>query len=146
MARPRGGDWLEDEISLLYERGIEVIVSLLEASEVDELELQQESACCESQGILFLSFPIPDYGTPSSRNATIRFVEQLHELIQAGKSLVIHCRQGIGRSSIIAAAVLRLCGFSTEEAFHRIAVARGRSVPDTPEQRDRVAALFENKI
>ena len=47
--------------------------------------------------------------------------------------MLIHCRQGIGRSSLLAAAVLEAS--SLDEAWRRIAEARGRSVPDTPEQR-----------
>lgn len=42
MARPRGNDWLEDEIMSLKNRGINCLVSLLEKSEEWELGLQNE--------------------------------------------------------------------------------------------------------
>ncbi len=57
--------------------------------------------------------------------------------------MVIHCRQGIGRASLMAACVLLLHGAGADEAFKRIEEARGRPVPDTPEQRAWVARLAE---
>ena len=42
---------------------------------------------------------------------------------------------GIGRSCLVAASLLKLWGLSTEEAWARVERARGRPVPDTPEQR-----------
>jgi hypothetical protein len=40
-----------------------LVVSLLERSEIRELELQAEPSLCADAGIQFLSFPIPDRGT-----------------------------------------------------------------------------------
>ena len=51
MARPRGGDWLDGEIRSLAEAGIKVLVSLLTADEVAELELQDEERLCGECGI-----------------------------------------------------------------------------------------------
>src|SRR2546430_4839831 len=42
--RPRGGDWLQDEIAGLHSAGVEVLVSLLEAEEERELQLRQEAS------------------------------------------------------------------------------------------------------
>lgn len=53
----------------------------------------------------------------------------------AGRSIAIHCRAGIGRASLVAAAVLRMLGVSGEEALARISASRGLAVPDTEAQR-----------
>lgn len=142
MSRPRGGDWLEDEIRALQQQGVDVIVSLLEAREISELELEDEPACCASSGLTYLSFPIPDYSVPASREQTRAFVRKLNDFLCEGKNIVIHCRQGIGRSSLLAAAVLVWQGCAVEEAFEIISVARGRAVPDTDAQRAWAASLF----
>jgi len=42
MPRPRGGDWLDGEIQSLAKAGVNVVVSLLTADEIAELELQDE--------------------------------------------------------------------------------------------------------
>jgi protein-tyrosine phosphatase len=52
-----------------------------------------------------------------------------------GQAIVLHCRMGIGRSSLIAASVLTTLGIAPSEAFALITTARGRSIPDTDEQR-----------
>jgi hypothetical protein len=43
-ARPRGGDWLDDELSGWRKAGIEVVVSLLEPGEAASLDLAHEEA------------------------------------------------------------------------------------------------------
>lgn len=143
MPRPRGGDWLKEEIDSLREQGTDVLVSLLTVEEVDELALTEESHLCEAVGIRFLSFPIPDRDVPSSKEAVSNFVQSLHRSSVAGKGVVFHCRAGIGRSALMAACFLVTGGASVEEAFQGIADARGCKVPDTPEQRQWVARLFQ---
>ena len=66
MPRPRGGDWLDGEIQSLAKAGVNVVVSLLTADEVAELELQDEERLCGDCGIRFISFPIPDRSVPFS--------------------------------------------------------------------------------
>ncbi|MEP7004497.1 MAG: hypothetical protein ABI810_00840 [Sphingomonas bacterium] len=75
MARPRAGDWLEDEIGHWQASGINAVVSLLEAEEVSDLGLQRERALCEQHGIDFLSFPIVDRGVPASMRETKALAE-----------------------------------------------------------------------
>ena len=60
-------------------------------------------------------------------------------MVQQGKSIAIHYRQGIGRSSLLAASVLTSLGLSAKEAFKRIESSRGREVPDTEEQKEWVS-------
>ena len=127
-ARPRSGDWLEDEIAHWERSGVQHVVSLLEQHEVEELELHAEASTCKGRGIAFTSFPIPDRGVPEDRSAAIALAE---ELGKSRQSVVVHCRAGIGRSSTIAAAILVLLGQDPDKALERIANARGLPVPDT---------------
>ena len=144
MPRPRGGDWLEDEIRALRDAGVDVIVSLLEKHEIEELDLQHEPAYCNANDIVYLSLPIVDRGVPKSGREMLDFARKLKGFIEEGKNLVIHCRQGIGRSTVMAVAVLALIGMPAETAFEVIARARGCSVPDTDQQRDWVINLVKN--
>jgi|SRR5215813_6963731 len=146
MPRPRGGDWLEEEIRCLKESGADVVVSLLETQEIKELELVKEEALCEANGVSFLSFPITDGRVPSSTEETLKFAESISNHLRSGKNVAIHCRGGIGRSSVIAACVLMISGFSVDDAFQRIERARGCWVPDTPEQREWVAIFEKSQI
>jgi|SRR5215510_9488487 len=143
MPRPRGGDWLEDEVRSLRDSHINIVVSLLEQSEIEELCLEDEEGICEKYGITYLNYPIADRGVPKSEEDALNFSHILIGFLAEGKNLVIHCRQGIGRSSIIAAMVKILRGDMAETVFEKIGSARGCSVPDTQEQRDWLMKLEE---
>lgn len=143
MARPRAGEWLRDEIESWRKVGVEGVVSLLEASEVRELELGDEKSCCEASGIGYVSFPIRDRGVPTSIPITRALIDGLVAKLETGSSIAIHCRAGIGRSSLIAACVLQRLGVKPVEAFERISRARGIRVPDTAEQREWVSTFAQ---
>lgn len=134
IPRPRGGDWLEDEVRSWKDLGLNIIVSLLTPAEITELELAEEEQRCQTQGIQFLSFPIPDRGVPASRQTITDLIETLMKALASGKSIAVHCRQGIGRSGIIAALLLISTGEEPEAALAHVSQARGCPVPDTPEQ------------
>jgi protein-tyrosine phosphatase len=136
LPRPRGGDWLEDEIRSLRASGVHVLASLLTRGEVTELDLVDEAACCAAVGIEFVTFPFADRGIPASAPDALNFVRRLATLVAGGKAVAVHCRQGVGRSAVIAACVLVSLGESPKAAFDRVAKARGCPVPDTPEQRE----------
>lgn len=135
MARPRGGDWLADEIQAWQQAGVNVAVSLLTAAEQTELGLEDEAFLCEQRQLVFRSFPIPDRGLPPKRAEVERLVEEIGAALRAGKHVALHCRMGIGRSAMIAAVALVALGDTPQQAFARIETARGLSVPDTQEQR-----------
>jgi protein-tyrosine phosphatase len=134
MPAPYGGNRMEDEIRTLKREGADVLVSLLTAEEEFRIGLEHERAACSGHGIRFRSFPIPDRGIPTSTKAFLNFVDSLHYDLLQGRSIVAHCRAGIGRSSLLLASLLRREGLSADDAFRRITQARGMLVPDTPEQ------------
>jgi hypothetical protein len=129
MARPRSGDWLDDEISGWRAQGIDIVISLLEQEEVSELGLQREASLCREQGIEFLSFPIPDRGVPPSLRDAVTLAQALSAKIGEGRAVAVHCRAGIGRSSLIAACALVCSGSDPATAFEVIGNARGRKRP-----------------
>ncbi|MBC6447740.1 hypothetical protein [Actinokineospora xionganensis] len=56
MAKPRGGDWLDDEMVALAEAGVDVLVCAIPAAERAEVGLRGEAA---------RGMPVPD--TPEQR-------------------------------------------------------------------------------
>ncbi|HEY1390061.1 MAG TPA: dual specificity protein phosphatase family protein [Ktedonobacterales bacterium] len=138
MARPRGGDWLPDEIQAWRDATVVVVVSLLTNDEREELDLRDESLLCEHHGLTFISYPIQDRDVPQQINEAKSVIEGLAYQISKGKHIAIHCRMGIGRAAMIAATTLVKLGGLSERAFAMVQEARGYDVPDTPEQRERV--------
>jgi protein-tyrosine phosphatase len=135
VPRPRGGDWLLDDLRAYKRAGIDLLVSLLTAAESHELGLSFEAKYCNETGIRFLTFPIEDRSVPSSMDDFSSFVNVIESELSTNSSLGIHCRAGIGRSSLLAACLLSRNGYAPSTAFDAIAVARKCSVPDTAEQR-----------
>jgi protein-tyrosine phosphatase len=133
-ARPRGGDWLEDEVKGWRASGVDTVVSLLTPDEVDDLGLNEEAARCKAEGIALVSFPIPDRSVPRSREEAEKLLRSVEKALAAGNTVVVHCRQGLGRSALIAAGLLVLEGTKPQEAFACLSGSRGSSVPETREQ------------
>lgn len=144
LARPRGNDWLIDEVRGWREAGVDVVVSLLTAPEIAELGLTEERQLATSEGLGFVSFPIRDYSVPNSVDSVLGLSQELDKLLSVGKCVGIHCRQSVGRSGLIAACLLVTAGENPTEAIEHVKAGRGASVPDTIEQRDWVHALAEN--
>jgi len=136
LGRPRGGDWLIDEVEGWQKDGVQVVVSLLSEDETSELGLADEARQLEANGLKFISFPINDYDVPTSESAVRQLVKDLEDLLAQGQNVGIHCRAGVGRSSLVAACLFVDHGEDTEISFQRISTARGLAVPDTPAQRD----------
>lgn len=105
LPRPRGGDWLDDEIAAWREAGVELVVSLLEPEEAKQLVLQEEARAAAANGIAFRAFPIPDRGVPPSKEAVAELATDIIAALDKGQSVAVHCRQGIGRSGLIAGGI-----------------------------------------
>jgi protein-tyrosine phosphatase len=62
---------------------------------------------------------------------TIEFLQAIEKELHAGRSMGIHCRQSVGRSSMIALALLMSGGYSLGAALEAVRIARGLPVPET---------------
>ena len=146
LARPRGEDWLEDEVEGWRAAGVGVVVSLLAADEASELGLSGEAETVKRTGLTYISFPIADYSVPASKIPMQQLATELNDQLSRGACIGVHCRQGIGRSSLVAACVLVTSGESPQRAFEHIEEARGRSVPDTAEQKEWVMSFARDLV
>jgi protein-tyrosine phosphatase len=133
---PRGDDWLEDEIANWKRAGIGGVLSLLTSEEEQELGLSAERNEVTRQGIEFTSFPIGDRRVPVSETPFAWTIEKLDHELESGKNVLVHCRQGIGRSGLVAACLLIGRGLSPGAAVNAVSAARGTTIPDTDEQRE----------
>lgn len=134
MAKPVGGEWIEDEFCGIAQFGIYRLVSLLENHEIREFGLQAAPVLCAANQVDFLHFPIRDRGVPPSLSATQKLVTHLHSSIVNGDNTVIHCRAGIGRTGLLAAAILIRHGEDVADTLSMVSKARRVPVPDTEEQ------------
>ena len=134
VGRPRGGDWLQDEIQGWSAAGLQVVVSLLETDEAAQLDLVNEASEAAAAGIRFLLFPIPDRNVPESTSAALSLLKDIAAALENGQNVAIHCRQSVGRAGLIAAGVLILSGIDADQSIERVSASRGETVPETTAQ------------
>ena len=104
--------------------------------EEQELGLREEGSEVKRQGMEFVSFPIMDRQVPSSQSELAAILERLDAKLVAGSKVVVHCRQGIGRSGLLTACLLATKGLTPQAAIRAVSDARGLAIPDTREQRE----------
>lgn len=64
MARPRGDDWLDDELRALRCAGVDVLVCALPDPELQEVGLAGEGTAAGRAGLEFVAIPIRDRSVP----------------------------------------------------------------------------------
>lgn len=135
MAKPRGMDWLADEMNALNTAGVDILVCALTGPELAELGLETEEQAAATAGLRFVAIPIPDRTVPDLATV-LPALRLLAQQLREGAHIVTHCRFGIGRASLLAATLLILNGADPDTAWSRLEQARGLAVPDTAEQRE----------
>ena len=136
VMRPRGGEWLHDELLRIRTAGVQTVVSMLEPWEADALGLAEEQKLAEQVGLKFISFPIRDRSTPANKLDFHRFISDLAARLRNGEAVGVHCQGCIGRSTIAIACTLIHLGWNADDALREIETARGCLVPDTEQQRE----------
>jgi len=143
MAKPDSEEIIDDAFENISLQGINTIVSLLEIHESAKVGLHNEETLTINHGMAFKSFPIKDLGIPASKEQFKALSKSLYKAAQCGENIVIHCHAGIGRSGLVAAGALLLCGYDALDAFKHITEKRGEISPETEEQKN---WLIENQM
>ena len=134
MAAPPGGADLPAALAALRADGVQVLVSLLPPEQAAGLGLSDERAAATAAGLDFRALPIPDFGVPDRAAAEAPLAALAAEL-RVGRHVAVNCWGGVGRSSLVAAALLVRTGVAPDDAWARVAAARGVPVPETEAQR-----------
>ncbi|WP_405817459.1 tyrosine protein phosphatase [Streptomyces sp. NBC_00838] len=121
--------------------GTDILVCALPDAERAALGLADEPRLAEAAGLRFVALPILDFAVPSIP-VVLPSLRELAAELRAGAHVVAHCRCAIGRSSLIAVALMILLGITPEAAWASMERARGAAVPDTEEQRAWTLELF----
>jgi protein-tyrosine phosphatase len=85
-------------------------------------------------------WPVPDLHAPPA-DEMVAFCEMLAERLRLGRSLLVHCAAGIGRSGTTAVCILLRLGVSLDDAQRIVGAARPGAGPEVGPQRDLVHAV-----
>lgn len=129
QASPMSGeDWNRDvRIDLRRIRshyGADIIVGLIEDHEFDELEINHLEATAEAFSFSYRRFPIRDWGVPDDLAGFDELVDELIEELMSQRTVVVHCKGGLGRAGTLAGSVLVRSGAAPEDAIAAVRAAR----------------------
>jgi ADP-ribosyl-[dinitrogen reductase] hydrolase len=123
-----------DLARLRKEYATDVLVSLIEPHELELLHIPNLQEAATDAGITVERFAIRDGGVPSDTAKFATLVERTVEHLRAGRTVVIHCRGGLGRTGLLAAACLRALGVDARRAIELVRVARHGTIENATQE------------
>lgn len=111
---------LKKDVLALVSKGVHTVAPLIEDKELELLQIKTLVPTLESAGLRVVRHPIIDGSVPRDKAKFAAFVDGLVEEIRAGRSVVVHCRGGMGRAGTAAACVLIRLGVEPEAAMARV--------------------------
>jgi protein-tyrosine phosphatase len=128
-----GGRWerdLDTDLEAVRAWQPTVVIALLEAREYAMLEIPQFQAATIEAGLPWLSLPIPDGGVPDAEfSETWRRVgPDIRNGLRRGGRVLIHCKAGLGRTGMLAAALLVELGAAPQDAITRVRASRANTI------------------
>lgn len=99
-----GASWardLEIDVAAIREWGADHVVTLTETDEMAALGVDGLGEAVERYGMVWSHVPIPDLGAPDERELTAwaAISPKLHQTLDKGGKVLIHCRGRLGRRS-----------------------------------------------
>ena len=130
------GNWERDlrkDLMKIKESGYDVVVSLIEAEEFEELQVEGlRDGLVEELGMSWHWAPIADFSTPE-QSVNTKLKEVLF-FLEEGKSVFVHCKGGLGRAGLVSAWLLTHFGRTSYEAIREVREARSPSAIETKAQ------------
>lgn len=86
--------------------GCDVFLLLVEDHELERTRTTSLASALERHGIDFLRHPVVDMNIPTDRGAYRSTLESLTAALHTGKSVIVACRGGLGRTGTAVACLL----------------------------------------
>lgn len=131
-------DLSKDLTDLRQRYHVNVLVTLLTEQDLEILRIPDLFTAVKAEGLISRWFPIQDFGIPTSMQGLIDLVQFILAEVQQGKTVIIHCKAGLGRTGMVAAACLVALGSTPDAAFALLRKIRP-GVVETIEQEQYVA-------
>jgi len=105
---------------------VRLLISLPPSEELVALGLGDIAGDCAALGIGWAHCPINDFEPPGSpfEAAWREVASRVHALLDAGETIALHCRAGLGRTGTVAGLILIERGLTPVEAIRQVRHAR----------------------
>ena len=129
--KPLSGDpWdrcLNTDLELISNAGFDVVVSLIEDFEFNDLSVEELSDTKTSEyGMSWIWAPILDGYIPSPAIASE--LNSIIDSLEHSRSVFIHCKGGLGRAGTIASWLLTHNGYTAEDSILKARTVRKGAV------------------
>ncbi len=135
-----GHGWDRDlatDVRAIRNWGATTVLTLIEEHEFRLLAIETLAEEVRRCGMEWLHLPIRDVDIPDERfeQAWKVSVPAIHERLDTGQRILIHCRGGLGRTGLVAGLILVERGFDARSAIHRVRAARPHAIETSAQER-----------
>jgi len=131
---------LEADLDIIERWGARVVLTLVEDSELEALQVAGLGERVRGRGMRWLHLPIVDVSVPSS-DFESQWRQELPELLatlEQGAKVLVHCKGGLGRAGMVAAFLLIESGEPHDVAIQKVRQVRPGAI-ETAAQESYVA-------
>jgi len=117
-------------LDTLQAAGAEALITLMPTRELERNRATELPALCAARDLLWFHLPVADEQVPLDDfdAAWSQARERIIGLLDAGRSVAIHCKGGSGRTGLIAARLLIERGLPRSEAVALVQTLRPKAI------------------
>lgn len=135
-----GEPWDRDlatDLAVIRHWGADAVVSLIEDGEMQALGVPHFGAAVSRAGMFWHHLPISDLAAPDAiaMTAWAALSPGLHQTLDRGGRVLVHCRGGLGRSGVIAALLLIERGEPWSSAMRMVRDARPGAIETSVQEK-----------
>lgn len=146
-----------DGVRLRGAHAVDVLLLLVEDEELSTARVPHITDVLGNIGLEVVRHPITDMGVPEDRDALRRVLDDVLSRIRDGKSVVVACRGGLGRTGTVVGCLLRDGGLDGDDAIRITRAARRKTIEnrrqeafvrawDWPDRTPRAASGYEDML
>lgn len=120
----------ETALEQLKAAGAAALITLMQDVELASNSVTELPALCAKHGLQWFHLPIEDDHAPAADFAAAWQAQRaaVHQLLDAGQRMAVHCRGGSGRTGLMAAQILVERGYAKEDAIAAVKALRPRAL------------------
>lgn len=117
---------LKTSLTQLAAAGANAVLTLMSREEMQRNQVTDLPLLCAELNLQWFHLPIEDDHAPEREfnSAWQTSKVQIHALLEAGKSIAIHCKGGSGRTGLVAALILLERGLALDEVIEQVRAIR----------------------